>query len=102
LSNKILCKYLGDFSAPAAAAPGKYPVGKALLFLEILRSAVSGYHHCDIHNDHIKMRRTVTVLLLVVLVNLQGCASTLDTFMAGAAVGIGAAVATVTCTLGCH
>jgi hypothetical protein len=48
------------------------------------------------------MRRTVTVLLLVVALNLQGCASTLDTFLAGTLVGAGAAVAAVTCTIACH
>jgi hypothetical protein len=48
------------------------------------------------------MSRVIKVLLLAGLLNLQGCASSVETFAAGAVIGAVAGVTALTCAVVCH
>ena len=48
------------------------------------------------------MRRSIVVLFIVSLLNMQGCATSWQTFLAGSAVGAVAAVSSIACTITCH
>ncbi|MEW6346816.1 MAG: hypothetical protein RXR20_01745 [Paraburkholderia sp.] len=48
------------------------------------------------------MSRVIKILVLAGLLNLQGCASSLETFATGAVVGAVAGVTALTCAVVCH
>jgi hypothetical protein len=48
------------------------------------------------------MSRVIKVLLLAGLLNLQGCATSVETFATGAVIGAVAGVTALTCAVVCH
>ncbi|MGH8782235.1 hypothetical protein [Paraburkholderia sp.] len=48
------------------------------------------------------MRRSIVFLLCVCALNLQGCATSWQTFLAGTAVGAVLGVTSITCAVTCH
>jgi hypothetical protein len=48
------------------------------------------------------MSRVIKVLILAGLLNLQGCASSVETFATGVVIGAIASVTAVTCAVVCH
>ncbi|MGF6532877.1 MULTISPECIES: hypothetical protein [Paraburkholderia] len=48
------------------------------------------------------MSRIIKVLILAGVLNLQGCASSVETFATGVVVGAVAGVTAVTCAVVCH
>ena len=48
------------------------------------------------------MRRSIVVLFIVSLLNLQGCATSWQTFLAGTAVGAVVGISSIACTVTCH
>jgi hypothetical protein len=61
--------------------------------------------HMSQRNDHAPRRVRsfmVAVAAVVVLLNMQGCATSLETFGLGAGVGIVGAFSLLGCAIGCH
>lgn len=48
------------------------------------------------------MRRIIAIALLAGMLNLQGCATSTQTFLLGTAVGAAAVVGAVGCTIACY
>lgn len=48
------------------------------------------------------MRRVIRMLVLAGLLNLQGCASSVESLAVGAVVGAVAGVGAITCAVVCH